>query len=150
MLSRTLFLFLLLLCGFSQADTMGHYMSIINGLPQMELKADSQSQAWARSARSIIALTCDGIADTLVLANELTKKSGQQPLFCLTKPRQLTPETLDQMIQETYRNLQQAKEEKDKLTVSEVAFLAVQQKFPCSKLADMSRSIPPQTTWNRP
>lgn len=130
-----------------QADTMDHYMNIINGIPQMEIKADEQSQAWARSARSVILLTCDGIADTLLLANELAKKSGQQPLFCLTQPGQMSPEALSELIQQTYKTLPRVQAEKEKMTVSEVALLAVQERFPCTAVAQMTQITPPPTTW---
>lgn len=68
-----------LLFGLSSivfSDTIDHYMNIANGIPQMEMKADSESQTWARSARTVLTLTCDGIADTLMLANETSKNKA--------------------------------------------------------------------------
>ena len=64
---------LILLCCFCKgllADTMEHYMAIAEQLPQMEMKADPKSQSWARSARSVLTLTHESIAETLLEANE--------------------------------------------------------------------------------
>ena len=52
------------------ADTMGNYMSIAGNIPLMEIKADPQAQAWARSARNILILTSESIIESLNLANE--------------------------------------------------------------------------------
>ncbi len=46
------FIFLFLMVSVSTyADTIDHFINIANNIPQMEMKADPQSQAWARSAR---------------------------------------------------------------------------------------------------
>ncbi len=127
---KTIVIFLLWLTTACHADTVEHYMNISNGIPQMEIKADPQSQAWARSARTVLTLTCDGILDSLTLANETAKKSGK-PLFCLDAGKQISPEALDDMIQQTYKNSALPQSEKDKMTVSQIALIAIQNKFPC-------------------
>ena len=114
------------------ADTIDHYMNIVNGIPQMEMKADAQSQAWARSAHTVLTLTCDGIADALILANENAKQQGR-PLFCMADSAQLSPEMLDNLIQQTYRSLPNPQSEKDKMTVSQVALLGMQKQYPCAQ-----------------
>src|SRR3989338_7182101 len=95
---------LLLTSTYVYADTIDHYMNIVNGIPQMEMKADPQSQAWARSAHTVLTLTCDGIADALFLANENAKQQGH-PLFCMAASAQISPEMMDNLIQQTYKSL---------------------------------------------
>ena len=117
--------------SYTVADTIDHYMNIANNIPQMEMKADQQSQAWARSARTVLTLTCDGITDSLILANETAKQQGH-PLFCLTAGTQVSPEMLNSMIQQAYRDIGTPQAEKDKLTVSQVALLGMQKQYPCA------------------
>lgn len=114
----------------SYSDTIDHYMNIANGIPQMEMKADPQSQAWARSARTVLTLTCDGIADSLMLANDTARQQGK-PLFCLTPGVQISPEMLSSLIQQTYQSMGMAQADKDKMTVSQVALLGIQKQYPC-------------------
>ena len=76
---RFIVLFLVLSANVC-ADTIDHFMNIVNNIPQMEMKADPQSQAWARSARTVLILTSESIAETLVLSNESAKQQGT-PLF---------------------------------------------------------------------
>lgn len=77
-----LFLMLSILSFLVKADTIDHYINISNNIPQMEMKADAQSQAWARSARNVLIITAESIAETLTQANDLAKSQGRQ-LFCL-------------------------------------------------------------------
>lgn len=126
------------------ADTIDHYMNIANNIPQMEMKADPQSQAWARSAHTVLTLTCDGIFDSLLLANETAKQSGH-PLFCLAQGAQITPEMLNDIIQNTYRELKTPSAEKDKMTVSQVALLGVQKQYPCAPAAGPAQTAPTQS-----
>ena len=55
------FLFILLLSCYAKADTIDNYMNIANNIPQMEMKADPQAQAWARSARHVLDVTSESI-----------------------------------------------------------------------------------------
>ena len=48
---------LFFICGGLQADTINNYIDIANNIPQMEIKADPQAQAWARSAHHILTIT---------------------------------------------------------------------------------------------
>jgi hypothetical protein len=126
---------------YGYADTIDHYMNIVNGIPQMEMKADPESQAWARSARTVLTLTCDGIADSLIIANETATQQGR-PLFCLPGGTQISPEMMSNMIQQTYREFNSSQAEKDKLTVSQVALIGMQKQYPCHPSTD----APAQTT----
>ncbi|CEK09580.1 hypothetical protein [Legionella hackeliae] len=128
---RALILLSFLLCAFgSQADTMDHYMNISNSIPQMEMKADPQAQAWARSARNVLIITDESIAETLLQANELAKSQGKS-LFCLPPGTALNAITLNGIILETYRTISSQQSDKDKMTVSQVAWLGVTKKYPC-------------------
>lgn len=125
-------IFLLLMTANSlYADTIDHYMNIVNNIPQMEMKADPQSQAWARSARNILALTSESIAESLTLANEAAARSGQ-PLYCLTSNTPLSSDEINNLIQQTYREISSQESDKNKMTVSQVALLGLRKKYACS------------------
>ncbi len=70
----------------AEADTIDHYMNIANQIPQMEMKADQQSQTWARSARTVLILTSESIAETLILSNEEAQKKQWAFILFTTKP----------------------------------------------------------------
>jgi hypothetical protein len=109
---------------------MDHYMNISNQIPQMEMKADPQAQTWARSARNVLIITNESIAETLMQANELAKAQGH-PLFCLPAGVTLNAMTLDGIIHQTYRELSSQQSDKDKMTVSQMAWLGVSKTYPC-------------------
>lgn len=112
------------------ADTMDHYMNISNNIPQMEMKADPQAQAWARSARNVLIIADESIAETLTQANELAKSKGS-PLFCLPVGTSLSATSLNEIILQTYREISSQQSDKDKMTVSQVAWLGVTKRYPC-------------------
>jgi hypothetical protein len=113
-----------------QADTMDHYMNISNNIAQMEMKADPQAQAWARAARNILIITNESIAETLIQANELAKSQGR-PLFCLPPGIDLNATTLSGLILQTYREISSQQSDKDKMTISQVAWLGVTKNYLC-------------------
>lgn len=114
----------------SVADTMDHYMNISNQIPQMEMKADPQAQAWARSARTVMIITNESIAETLVQANELAKSHGA-PLFCLPPSVTLNAITMNEIILKTYREISSQQSDKDRMTVSQIAWAGVTKAYPC-------------------
>lgn len=122
----------LCLCGTTYADTIDNYMKIANNIPVMEMKADAQAQAWARSARHVLTITCESIAETLVQANESSKQQGKA-LFCLSNEVQLNPVVMNDLIQQTYKEISSQQSDKDKMTVSQVALLGVSKKYPCTQ-----------------
>lgn len=132
---RLLLISLLLSCGCLHADTINNYMNIANNIPQMEIKADAQAQAWARSARHVITITCESIAETLMQANEVAKTQGK-PIFCLPAGKQLDSFTMNELIQQTYKNLSGQQSDKDKMTVSQVALLGISQQYPCQPMGN--------------
>ncbi len=136
---RVIFLFLMVSVA-AHADTIDHYMNIANNIPQMEMKADQQSQAWARSARTMLILTSESIAETLTLANESANQAGT-PFFCLPAGVQLNPATLNDLIQQTYREISSQQSDKDKMTVSQVALLGLKNKYACHPQAQANNQM---------
>lgn len=138
---RLLFLSFLFITHLAYADTIDNYMKIANNIPLMEMKADQQAQAWARSARHVLTITCESIAETLVQANETAKQLGK-PLFCLGNGAQLNPVVMNELIQQTYKQISSQQSDKDKMTVSQVALLGVSQRYPCqNKSVDRLKSV---------
>ncbi len=127
-----IFLASLIASSLIQADTMDHYMNISNNIPQMEMKADPQAQAWARSARNVLTVTNESIAETLFQANELAKSQGK-PLFCMPAGVKLNALTLNGIILQTYREISSQQSDKDKMTVSQVAWLGITKNYPCQQ-----------------
>ncbi|KTD49711.1 phosphatase [Legionella quinlivanii] len=125
-----LFLMLSILSFLVKADTIDHYINISNNIPQMEMKADAQSQAWARSARNVLIITAESIAETLTQANDLAKSQGRQ-LFCLPEGKKLDAMTMNNIIVQTYNSISSQESDKSKMTVSQVAWLGVMKSFPC-------------------
>jgi len=120
----------LIAAAVSQADTIDHFMNISNNIPKMQMKADPQSQAWARSARDVLAITTETVAETLLQANELATGQGR-PLFCLPPGVTLNGLTMNSVIVNTYNQISSQKSDKDKMTVSQVAWLGVSKTYPC-------------------
>ena len=116
----------------AKADTVDHYMNIVNNLPQMEMKADSESQAWARSARNILMLTSETVAESLILVNQEAEKKGA-PIFCLPPGEKLSNSEINELIKNTYVGLSGTLQNKNQMTVSQIALIGMQKKYPCNK-----------------
>lgn len=116
------------------ADTMEHYMGIANNIPLMEMKADRDAQAWARSARNILILTSESVAESLMLANASAQRLGT-PLFCLPTNQTLNANEMNDLIQKTFHELSSQASDKNNMTVSEVALLGIRKLYPCAKSA---------------
>ncbi len=114
----------------AMSDTIGHYMNISNAIPQMEIKADSQSQAWARSARDVLTITTETLAETLLQANEIAQIKGK-PLFCLPPNLHLNSTTMNNIILQTYRDISSQQSDKDKMSISQIAWLGITKTYPC-------------------
>lgn len=126
--------FLLIYTALTSADTIDHYMNIATNIPTMEMKADPQSQAWARSARDVLIITNESIAETLLTANQLAKNQDR-PLFCLPNQIQLNAATVKSLIEDAYQHIPNVQTEKSTMTVSQVAWLAITQHYPCNNPA---------------
>ena len=120
----------LLIAETGWSDTIVNYQHIRQSIPKMEIKADEQSQAWARSARHVLTITNESIAETLVALNEQATKQGK-PFFCIPKNQQLNADSLSVLIEEASRNINQ-QQAGNQMTVSQIALNAVIQKYPCN------------------
>lgn len=127
---RYLIVMMLVLSARCYADTIDHYMNIVNNLPQMEMKPDSDSQAWARSARNVLMLTSETIAESLILANVEASKLGR-PLFCLPSGVTIDNVALNELIQQTYKDISSQQSDKNSMTVSKVALIGMKKLYPC-------------------
>lgn len=128
------------------ADTIDHFMSIANNIPQMEMKADPQAQAWAHSARTVLILTSESIADTLTLANETATQQGS-PLFCLPTGITLNAASISELIQQTYKDLSSQQSDKDKMTVSQVALVGLKKQYPCQAKTGPKAQVAESGSW---
>lgn len=138
---RTLLIFIsaLLTAQVSWSDAIGNYQRISQSIPKMEIKADEQSQAWARSARHVLTITNESIAETLLAMNEEAAKQGR-PFFCVPQTQHLDAQNLGQLIAEASNNLKS-----NSATVSQIAFAAVVKKYPCQSEAREAQSFLTQT-----
>jgi hypothetical protein len=112
------------------ADTMGKYMGIARSIPNLALKADDKSQAWARSARSILAVTDETIAQTINAMNKLAAQDGQ-PILCMPKGTALNGKTVHELLQNKAKSLS---EDEGGLTISSVAASVLKERYPCSQV----------------
>lgn len=133
-------LLLTLLSSHSFADTIDHYIHISSSIPVMEMKADQEAQAWARSARNVLTITNESIAETLTEANALAKTKGA-PLFCLPHAVELDAKTLKSLIEQAYEKNPRIQHDKENMTVSQVAWLAVTQSYPCQRSSGSNSSM---------
>lgn len=113
-------------CQISWSDSIANYQHISQSIPKMEIKADEQSQAWARSARHVLTITNESIAETLVAMNEEATKQGQ-PFFCLPKNQLLDAQNLGRLLEKASQN----QFPNNKTTVSQIALEMVKKKYPC-------------------
>ena len=113
------------------ADTMDHYMNIVNNIPKMEIKADGQAQIWAKSARNVLLLTCESVAESMAIVNETAVRQGM-PLFCLPGTVTLNGSMLRNLVEQTYLDMPNQESEKSKMTVSDVALIGLTKTYPCS------------------
>jgi hypothetical protein len=139
---------LFFICNSLHADTINNYMTIANNIPQMEIKADPQAQAWARSAHHVLTITCESIAETMIQANEAAARQGQ-PIFCLTPGVQLNSVVLNDLIQQTYKEISSQQSDKDKMTVSQIAWLGVGKRFPCQQNTKAANAANAMNTLNQ-
>jgi hypothetical protein len=138
----------LILSTTIHADTMDHYMSIANNIPQMEMKADQQSQTWARSARTVLILTSESIAETLTLLNDSATQQGS-PLFCLPPGVKIEATALNDLIQQTYKEIYSQQSDKDKMTVSQVALIGINKKYPCQQKSPIKQKVAMASAWGQ-
>jgi hypothetical protein len=122
------------------ADSIAHFMGISQNIPRMEMKADSNSQAWARSARNILLLTGESIWESLKIANQNAAQLGN-PLFCVPAEQNMTAEKMYDLIQGTYQKLNLSVEDQNQMTVAQVALRGLEDLYPCQARTSRSPQI---------
>ena len=127
MLKKFLVFILLGACNIAQADTIGKYAGIAKGIPQASLKADPQSQAWARSARSILEVTEETIAQTIQSVQSFAAKRNIQ-VFCLPAGMKIDNSLIHQILERSITNLSAAEANKN---ISEVVTEQLETQYPC-------------------
>jgi hypothetical protein len=122
----------------AMSDTIGNYMRIASQIPQMEMKATPDAQAWARSARNVLAITTESIAETL---NSLlaTKTSRSSLMFCLPEGSVLTASSLNEIIQAYYKK--HTDTVIDGMSVSQYSIVALKDVYPCQSNAQPSNQL---------
>lgn len=130
---RALILVLALFQTSLFADTIEHYMNIADNIPKMQMKADAQAQAWARSAKNVLIITSESILETMNAMNQMASQQGK-PLFCLPEGTTLNASQLDALIQKDAKALSSSVN-KNQLTVSDLAIMAVKKAYPCANSA---------------
>ena len=112
------------------ADTIDNYVSIANHITSMEMKADRDAQTWARSARNVLAITNESIAETLIEANRIATNDGH-PIFCLAKDATLDASIIKSLLEKALKTNPELQNDKTRPTISVVATNAVRDAFPC-------------------
>lgn len=115
------------------ADTIVKYAGISKNIMQMALKADPKSQAWVRSARSILAVTDETVAQTVTAMNVLAQQSGT-PLLCPPVSTKIDGPAIHKLLQDKVAHLDSG----DRRTISEVVIEGLKKRYPC-KLSSASR-----------
>ncbi len=83
----------------ANADTIGHYAGIAKSIPEAALKADPKSQAWAHSARTILQVAEESIAESLASAQRAANKLNK-PLFCLPKNQSINTALIHEILKQ--------------------------------------------------
>lgn len=139
---RKMILLLFILCPtITLADTLAKYAAIAKNIPTMEMKADQQSQAWARSARSVLAVTDEAIAQSIVAMNKIAEKNGG-PLICVPPETTLDRDIVHNILA---KRIQAMQPDDANLTISQVVIGELSDQYPCNRMARRGITIPPIT-----
>ena len=117
------------------ADTIGQFMIVSENINRMEMKADSESQAWVRSARNVLLLTSESIWESLNIANQSAH------LFCMPQDATMNAEAMTDLIKTKYQQIPGSDIDKNKLTVAQVGLMALQEKYPCKTMQSTSPQV---------
>ncbi len=129
MWSKCITAMLLLVTLNSHADTIGKYIGIAKSIPQARLKADPRAQAWAHSARTVLTVTDETIAQTIIAMQGLAKKH-KLSLFCLPQGKSINTALINQLL----TGIAAAPNIIDpNKTISEVVVEQLSQDYPCDK-----------------
>lgn len=123
------------------ADTLGKYASIARNIPSMELKADAQSQAWARSARSVLGVTDEAIAQSVVAMNLLALKNGTA-LICYPPETKIDTPMIHTILA---KHIASMPADDANRSISEVVVTILTNQYPCHQMAKNRINLPPFT-----
>ena len=137
---KILTLILILSAKFAFSDSIAHFMGISQNIPRMEMKADSNSQAWARSARNVLLLTGESIWESLQIANQSAAEQGH-PLFCIPAQQTVTAEQMYELITNTYQKMNLTVEAQNQTTVAQIALKGLAEHYPCQTKATTTPRI---------
>ena len=112
----------------TRADTIGRYTEIAKSIPEATLKADAKSQAWAHSARTILAVAEESITETMLSMQQLAVKT-KNPLFCMPSGESINVTLIHNVLMKKTENLSDSDA---KLSLSDVAVEAIAANYPCN------------------
>lgn len=132
-MKRILFSILFLTISLSTvtfADTIGRYAGIAKSIPEASLKADPKSQAWAHSARTILNVAEESIAESIA-AVQTAANQLNRPIFCLPKDQSINTELIHQILEQKVSQLKEADATKN---LSDVVVASLTEKYPCQSI----------------
>ena len=123
--------FLLTILSTAYSDTIGKYASIAKEIPKARLTADPKSQAWARSARSILNVTEETLAQTIQSMQALASKHNT-PLLCLPAGQQIDNNLIHHTLEQLVNNF--SPKDADK-SISQAVIEQLEAQYPCNQHA---------------
>jgi len=136
---RILFFITLLLTSLSTAtfaDTIGRYAGIAKSIPEASLKADPKSQAWAHSARAILEVAEESIAESIAAVQNAASQLNR-PIFCLPESQSINTALIHQLLAQSISQLTEADATKN---LSDVVVASLREKYPCQSTSQAQAS----------
>ena len=116
-----------LISSTTMADTIGKYAGIAKSIPSARLKADPKSQAWARSAQSILEITEETVAQTIEATQNIAVRN-HSPLFCLPKGQKVDNQLVHSILDQAATNISNIDHN---TSISEVVVSQLSSHYPC-------------------
>ena len=137
MLNKTILVLLSFVSLSISADTIEKYVGIAKSIPQSRLKADPKAQAWAHSARTVLDVTEETLAQTIVSMQALSLKQNS-PIFCLPNGKSIDTGLVHQILEQSVARLASTDFNK---TISEVVVENLASAYPCNSAAKPTSQI---------
>lgn len=109
------------------ADTIGRYAGIAKSIPEATLKADPKSQAWAHSARTILHVAEESIAESISSMQNAAMRL-QRPILCMPQGRSINTALIHEILEQNIAQLKPSDETKN---LSNVVVASLSTKYPC-------------------
>ncbi len=113
----------------SSADSISKYAKVAKSIPEMSLKASPQAQAWMRSAKSILAITDETVAQTIVAMNNEAKKQGH-PIICPKENVEINGTVIHELLLNVIKG---GVGDNDSESISSIAIRVLMTAYPCEK-----------------